>query len=105
MFSAKNFTFFCLAVLTAVIAGPAAELNGLVAKDNCNNFLGRCDQNGCAGVYTDPNALHGTCTAGTFDGCPCNKCGNTNGACTDNGCFGENGVCTAGIFQGCPCDS
>ncbi|KAJ6477840.1 hypothetical protein C8R47DRAFT_1219745 [Mycena vitilis] len=102
---AKNFTFFCLAaMMTSVIAGPAVDLDGLVAKDNCNNNLGRCDQNGCAGVYPDPSATHGTCTAGEFNGCPCNKCGNNNGGCNDNGCFGQNGVCTAGNFQGCPCN-
>ncbi|KAJ7847664.1 hypothetical protein B0H13DRAFT_2362366 [Mycena leptocephala] len=95
MFS-KTFNFVFLATrMATVIASPAAEVNvnGLVAKDNCNDHLGRCDQNGCAGVYPDPNSTHGACTAGQFNGCPCNKCGDTNGSCNDNV-----------LFQGCPCN-
>ncbi|KAJ7134023.1 hypothetical protein C8R43DRAFT_1133038 [Mycena crocata] len=103
MFSAETL-FFLATMLATALAVPAADANELVAKDNCNNHLGRCDQNGCAGIFPDPNAIHGTCTAGDFIGCPCNKCGDSNGSCSDNGCFGVDGVCTAGNFQGCPCN-
>ncbi|KAJ7436084.1 hypothetical protein B0H11DRAFT_1937034 [Mycena galericulata] len=103
--SPRAFNFFFLAtVMATVIASPAAEVNDLVTKDNCNDHLGRCDQNGCAGVFANPTALHGTCTAGTYNGCLCNKCGDTNGSCNDNGCVGVSSVCTEGEFQGCPCN-
>ncbi|KAJ7673757.1 hypothetical protein DFH06DRAFT_1318883 [Mycena polygramma] len=98
-----NFLFFATLMATA-IAGSASGINRLEAKENCNNNLGRCDQNGCAGIYNPPNSLHGTCTEGSFKDCPCNRCGDSNGGCNDNGCFGENGACTQGIFAGCPCN-
>ncbi|KAJ7673756.1 hypothetical protein DFH06DRAFT_1123428 [Mycena polygramma] len=105
MYSAKTFNFLFLATLMATaIAGSASGINRLEAKDNCNNNLGRCDENGCAGVYNPSNSLHGTCTEGSFKDCPCNRCGDSNGGCNDNGCFGDNGACTQGIFAGCACN-
>ncbi|KAF1997249.1 hypothetical protein P154DRAFT_579171 [Amniculicola lignicola CBS 123094] len=73
-----------------------------MARDTCGDDLGRCDQNGCGGLFSSPNNVFGTCTTGKFTGCPCRKCGG-KGSCGDNGCFGKNGICTQGLFQGCAC--
>lgn len=74
----------------------------LVARQNCQNHIDRCDQNGCAGAYSS-NQFIGVCTQGQWAGCPCNRCGNNIGSCNDNGCQGNGGRCTAGLFVGCQC--
>ncbi|KAF9255521.1 hypothetical protein L218DRAFT_1008477 [Marasmius fiardii PR-910] len=107
MFSAKYLTLFIVSMMmtsTAVVAGPAPVTEVLVAKDQCNDEIGRCDENGCAGAFPKPDDIRGTCTQGQFKDCPCNKCGDINGSCSDNGCFGVNNICTRGTFQGCPCN-
>ncbi|KAH0826734.1 hypothetical protein J3R83DRAFT_5139, partial [Lanmaoa asiatica] len=58
-------------------------------------------------IYASPGETIGTCTASTYAGCPCEKCGGGVGyigGCSDNGCNGFQGVCTAGNYDGCPCD-
>ncbi|XXH02513.1 hypothetical protein Hte_008889 [Hypoxylon texense] len=96
-----------LAFAVAVsVTAVRAQLAVAVSDDNCQNFIGDCFQNGCSGVFANPSDTIGTCTAGTFNGCPCEKCGSGKGfigACGDNGCEGVEGTCTAGQFQGCPC--
>ncbi|KAI4858788.1 hypothetical protein F4820DRAFT_454519 [Hypoxylon rubiginosum] len=99
MFSLK-LAFAIAVAVTAARAGPT------VNDDNCQNFIGDCFQNGCSGVFANPSDTIGTCTAGTFNGCPCEKCGSGRGfvgGCGDNGCAGLEGICSAGQFQGCPC--
>ena len=62
---------------------------------------------GCEGMFPSASDTIGTCSAGTFNGCPCDKCGSGNGytgSCSANGCNGVQGTCTAGTYQGCPCD-
>ncbi|OJJ54881.1 hypothetical protein ASPSYDRAFT_71459 [Aspergillus sydowii CBS 593.65] len=53
------------------------------ASDNCQDNLGNCYGNGCAGVFENPNDTVGQCTAGTWKGCPCEKCGGGNGRVLD----------------------
>uniref|UniRef100_A0A093VLG7 N-acetylglucosamine-1-phosphodiester alpha-N-acetylglucosaminidase n=1 Tax=Talaromyces marneffei PM1 TaxID=1077442 RepID=A0A093VLG7_TALMA len=79
-----------------------------VAVPMPENYLGDCYGNGCDGVFADPHNTVGVCTAGIWAGCPCEKCGGSEGsyvgACDANGCQGYQGLCTAGIYQGCPCN-
>ncbi|KAK0619559.1 hypothetical protein B0T14DRAFT_519494 [Immersiella caudata] len=88
---------------TNVAALPHAEsepLNPIQARA-CGDQPGRCDKNGCEGVFNNPWDLIGTCTK-EFRGCSCRKC-NGVGQCSNNGCAGRNGICQGGYFQGCPC--
>ncbi|KAI1098718.1 hypothetical protein F4804DRAFT_114837 [Jackrogersella minutella] len=102
MFSLK-IAFAIFMALGAVSARPADDD---ISADNCQNNIGNCFQNGCSGVFSNPSDTIGTCTAGTFNGCPCEKCGSGNGfvgGCEDNGCAGVQGICQAGQYQGCTC--
>ncbi|KAI1455739.1 hypothetical protein F4805DRAFT_459383 [Annulohypoxylon moriforme] len=102
MFSLKV-AFAIVMAVTAVNARPASDE---VNVDNCGNHIGDCFSNGCAGIFSFPGDTIGTCTAGTFNGCPCEKCGSGHGftgGCEDNGCDGVQGFCTAGQYQGCNC--
>ncbi|KAJ5630997.1 uncharacterized protein N7484_011097 [Penicillium longicatenatum] len=98
-----------LAVPAMVALATAATLpiENRAATDNCQDNLGDCYSNGCAGVFENPNDTTGQCTAGTWKGCPCEKCGGGNGyvgACDANGCAGYQGVCMSGDYQGCGCN-
>ncbi|KAI0801498.1 hypothetical protein C8Q74DRAFT_1215064 [Fomes fomentarius] len=99
-------------VLLLAAAGSALAATGPLAHkratdDNCNNSIGDCFSNGCAPQFANPSNTIGTCTAGTYNGCPCEKCGGGQGnvgGCQDNGCAGFQGTCTQGQYQGCPCN-
>ncbi|THV04253.1 hypothetical protein K435DRAFT_851075 [Dendrothele bispora CBS 962.96] len=111
MFSFKSFIIVATTAVALVSGTPTVENraeHGLVSRqDNCQNFIGNCFQNGCAGTFANPGDTIGTCTAGMFNGCPCEKCGSGTGftgGCGENGCNGVQGTCTAGTFQGCPCN-
>ncbi|KAI1378539.1 hypothetical protein F4677DRAFT_443027 [Hypoxylon crocopeplum] len=102
MFSLKQVAFAIFVAATAVSAHPADD----ISVDNCQGNIGDCFQNGCDGIFANPNDTIGTCSAGTYNGCPCEKCGSGHGytgGCGDNGCAGVQGLCTAGQYQGCPC--
>ncbi|KAG8217004.1 hypothetical protein J3R82DRAFT_7318 [Butyriboletus roseoflavus] len=127
MYFAKSFTVLA-AVAALASATPGVdrrdESNLLqhLNRDNCQNHLGNCYKNGqthfvcitsvplthtysttgCEGVFANPYDTIGTCAAGKWRGCPCEKCGST-GKCVKNGCEGYQGRCTAGNDQGCPC--
>lgn len=61
----------------------------------------------CTPVFDTPSSTVGTCSAGAFNGCPCEKCGDAVGGigpCDQNGCEGVQGTCTSGTFEGCTCD-
>ncbi|KAJ7738111.1 hypothetical protein B0H16DRAFT_1570855 [Mycena metata] len=104
MLSAKTFNlFFLAAIMGTVVARPANFSSALVARNSCDDHLGRCDLNGCDGAF--PNGgVEGICQgAGKFLGCPCNRCGDNPGRCSANGCLGFDGGCSSGKFAGCPC--
>ncbi|KIJ67234.1 hypothetical protein HYDPIDRAFT_25705 [Hydnomerulius pinastri MD-312] len=111
MFFLKSFVI--VAAVALVSATPAVDkraegdLLERQSGNNCQNYIGNCFQNGCDGAFPYPSDTIGTCTAGTYDGCPCDKCGSGTGyigGCGDNGCNGVQGTCTAGTYQGCPCN-
>ncbi|KAF8125087.1 hypothetical protein EV363DRAFT_1586459 [Boletus edulis] len=99
-------TFIMLAAAAALVsATPSAD--SPKPDDNCNNTIGDCFSNNCNPSFPTPSDTIGTCTAGTYNGCPCEKCGGGSGfvgSCSSNGCNGFQGTCTAGQYQGCPCN-
>ncbi|KAF8551589.1 hypothetical protein OG21DRAFT_1512562 [Imleria badia] len=112
MYFVKSFVVLAAAI-TLASATPGVNRRaeaGLLARqsgNNCQDYIGNCFQNGCAGVFPSPSDTIGTCSAGTYNGCPCDKCGSGDGyvgSCSANGCNGVQGTCTAGTYQGCPCD-
>ncbi|KAI1115949.1 hypothetical protein F5Y14DRAFT_408734 [Nemania sp. NC0429] len=96
--------FTVLAVASVAAAGPVRRAEANELTDNCNGSINSCFDNGCEGTFTNPSETIGQCNAGTWAGCPCEKCGNDNGSCSENGCNGIQGICTAGTYQGCACD-
>ncbi|KAG6370523.1 hypothetical protein JVT61DRAFT_11304 [Boletus reticuloceps] len=108
MYFAK--TFIMLAAAAALVsATPSVNRRADAPQpdDNCNGTIGDCFSNGCSPSFPTPSDTIGTCTAGTYNGCPCEKCGGGNGhvgSCSDNGCDGFQGICRAGQYQGCTCN-
>ncbi|KAI1325620.1 hypothetical protein F5Y16DRAFT_422699 [Xylariaceae sp. FL0255] len=98
MFSLK--TILSLLAISALVAatpalGPVAGDVGQASIDGlrCGDHIGSCFHDECQGKFKNTTDIIGTCTAGRFDTCPCNKCGLQNGRCDENGCEGaENPV-------------
>lgn len=99
----------------------------MTVQAGCNNKIGRCDKNNCTPKFNSPWDLVGTCSAGEFNGCPCDKCNGQTDSCSKNGCKqyspltcvewvhawavltrlvgnGVRGICQSGKYQGCACD-
>ncbi|KAF2248582.1 hypothetical protein BU26DRAFT_520256 [Trematosphaeria pertusa] len=92
------------AIAAHVAAIPAEPRADMTVQAGCNNKIGRCDKNNCTPKFNSPWDLVGTCSAGEFNGCPCDKCNGQTDSCSKNGCNGVRGICQSGKYQGCACD-
>ncbi|KAN0074561.1 hypothetical protein V8E55_011610 [Tylopilus felleus] len=94
------------------VATPSATATRTVKPFSRAQYsVNRCDcllgTTGCSPSFSYPSNTVGTCTQGTYNGCPCEKCGGGSGyvgSCSNNGCNGVSGKCTSGNYDGCPCN-
>ncbi|KAF4464146.1 N-acetylglucosamine-1-phosphodiester alpha-N-acetylglucosaminidase [Fusarium albosuccineum] len=90
------------AVLGSATPFDDSSVEGLEVRAACEG-LGPCWKNNCAPTFPNADATLGTCQAGKYAGCPCDKCDGQLGPCSGNGCKPKNKKCTAGLYRGCPC--